>query len=158
MRTCLESSDADLRTKMADLCKNADPAVAKQIDELEKVIRIAALIDKLNNPDSPVRLDAAYTLAEMGPSAKPAIAALAARLRKETESNVLAQLARTLGQFGALPKDAVDALQEKTTHSNAAARLQVIKALLNLGPEAVLASALFRFVGDDDQDIRKTRR
>ena len=87
------------------------------MEKLLATLRIEALTDKLNNPDSQVRLDAAYTLAEMGPSAKPAIAALAARLRKETESNVLAQLARAWGQFGALPKDAVDALQEKTTHS-----------------------------------------
>ncbi len=155
VKTYLEGTDPDIKKKIDDLCKKADPAVAQKKDELVATIRMAALTDKLNNPDSRVRRGAAQTLAEMGSSAKPAVAALAARLRIETAIDVLAELARALGQIRVVTKDAVDALQAKATHTNVTVRLKVIEALLNLGSEAVPVSALFRFMGDDNKDIHK---
>ena len=155
VKTYLQGTDPDIKKKIDDLCNKADPAVAQKKDELVATIRMAALTDNLNNPDSRVRRGAAQTLAEMGPSAKPAVAALAARLQIETAIDVLAELARALGQIRVVTKDAVDALQAKATHTNVTVRLKVIEALLNLGPEAVPVSALFRFMGDDNKDIHK---
>ncbi len=142
------------RSRELELRRFAAAALARLGREAKAAT--ASLTDGLNDPDTQVRRDVAHTLAEIGPAAKPAVAALSARLRTETEIEVMAELARALGQIHVVTKDVVEALEAKATHTNVAIRLQVIQALLNLGPEGARVSALFRFMGDDNQDIRQS--
>ncbi len=155
LKTCLESTDPDIKKRLADLQQKADPAVAQKMDALKASLRIVDLTNRLKDPNAKVRLDAAQTLAALESSAREAVPALAAQLRIETVPDVIAELTRALGKIHVATPEAVDALLAKVAQSKVpAGRLQFVQALVNLGPEPPIPlSALFRVMGDDNAEI-----
>jgi hypothetical protein len=94
------------------------------------VSAIPQLIHALDDPENYVRTRAASALGSMGPSAEPAVGALAAKLMAKGEDGfVLLNAAYALGNIGPGAKQAIPALEHAlaTRRAEAAARAAILK-------------------------------
>lgn len=116
---------------------------------------VTELIKDLDSPDAKVRAQAAQTLADMGPNARPAVVALLRKLKDADE------LCRTMAQnalekIGAPDKSAIAVLKESLKDIVPALRIYASEALGKLGPDALSAGpALIESLKDTEPVVRQ---
>jgi HEAT repeat protein len=176
----LADKSPNVRNKAARALENLDPAAKdavpvliealKQKDEISvgTVLPVAAkalgrlgsaavpaLIETLEVKDGKLQAYAAMALKQMGPDAKPAVAALIGVVKQYKEPAELAKLQAiaALGKIGPGAKEAVPTLIDVTKEKppSSAARLAAVTALGQLGPEAKAAvPALIDLLGEEE--------
>ena len=107
------------------------------------------LIEALNDPSEPVRLNAAYTLGTIG---EPAVPALIVKL-SDPDAAARRMAAYALAAVG---EPAVSALTEALQHAEDAVRIEATYALAQIGPAAAPAiPALMERTKDEATEVRR---
>jgi HEAT repeat protein len=116
---------------------------------------VPAVCAALKDADAAVRADAAQTLGQMAPEAKPAIESLTEALKSEKEGAVRQAEATALGRFGPAAKTAQDRLTESLKDKHAGTRGAAAEALGRIGPDAWTSVAnLTPLLKDSDRLVR----
>src|SRR5260370_6816955 len=159
----LKDKNPGVRSKAARALENIDPAAKDAVPLLIEVLKdrdpgypvapiaakalgrlgsaaVPALTEALEIKDGRVQAYAAAALKQIGPDAKPAVAALIEVVKKYKDPAHLARLnaIAALGKIGPGAKEAVPTLAEvaKDKPPMSAARLAAVTALGQIGPEA----------------------
>ncbi|HMF15364.1 MAG TPA: HEAT repeat domain-containing protein, partial [Gemmataceae bacterium] len=116
---------------------------------------VPALADALKSKEGRAQAYAAMALKQIGPDAKPAVAALIEVVKAHKEPAQLAKLnaIAALGRIGPGAKEAVPTLMEVTKEKppTSASRLAAITALGQIGPEAKAAvPTLIDLLGEEE--------
>src|SRR2546430_6636562 len=112
---------------------------------------VSDLIKNLKHPEAAVRSEAAQSLAQMGPKAKPALRALLGAL-KDQDEDVRAKARGALGKIG---PSIVIVLTDLLGDSDWKVRLGAASALGDIGPEArASVPALARAITDPNVSVR----
>jgi HEAT repeat protein len=102
----------------------------------------ATLIEHLGSEDATCRQEAAKWLAQQGPVAEPAVAALTAALADE-EALVRAHAARALGKIGEAAKPSVGDLIKLVTDEDAYVQRAAVRAMRQLDPDPAVVVPKF---------------
>lgn len=117
-------------------------------------IRMNVLIAALSESDDEVVLGSITILAEMGPKAKEATAALV-RTLGHGQHNIRWMACHALGQIGPEARVAIDALVNCTADAHWNVRAAAARSLASIDPASDVAmSALARLLSDPSRDVR----
>ncbi len=134
-------------------CLGADPRPASSPPVSEKTVggkTVSEWIAMTSDPDAELRSDAAWTLGQIGPTAKGAVPVLTGLLA-DKNSKVRECAAYALGRIGPDAKTAVPALIESLKDKEHAVRLNGILSLGFIGPAAIKAlPSVVNLLGDKD--------
>jgi len=116
---------------------------------------IPLLIVLLKDADVNVRVQAAFALGRMGPTAAPAVMALAALVAADKDANVRRESAKTLAAIGSESRSAVKDLVKALDDPQTDVRQYAAVALAKIGPDAADAlPQLQKALKDKDKEVR----